>query len=188
MLHRFTAELEEYIEPLLTLPLDNAWEEIAIRLHVLREFFVSIGAEDLAREAAELAAAADAGGGAGYMPRIQGHCDNMMRLRARLIALKTGEDRARNAERREQAEQVEQVDMETLGRQLSRLHDACLSHRASEAQTAADGLRVMALREDINDQIETICAFVDTLDYHEAQERCARLLEAITPHERGSVA
>ncbi|MCL2789445.1 MAG: response regulator [Desulfobulbus sp.] len=184
MLRRFTAELEEYIEPLLTLPLDGAWEEVAVRLHVLREFFVGIGATDLAQEAADLAAAVDAGGGSAYMPRIQSYCDDMMRLRARLVGLKTEDSQEETAEQLESAKPLTApVDL-TLKQQVSRLHDACLSHRATEAQTAADALRAMALPGDIKDQIETICALVDTLDYHEAHEQCARLLEAISDTAR----
>lgn len=185
MLRRFTAELEEYIEPLLTLPLDGAWEEVAIRLHVLREFFVGIGAADLAQKAAELAAAAETGGGSEYMPSIQSYCDDMMRLRARLVRLKAEDSREKTDERREPARmQAAQADMETLRQQISRLRDACLSYRATEAQRTADSLRAMALSGDIQEQIEMICALVGTLDYHEAQEQCARVLEMITPPER----
>ena len=196
MLRRFTAELEAYIEPLLTLPLEGAWEEFAVRLHVLHEFFVGIGAEELAREAAELTAAADAGGEGATMPRIQGYCDDMMRLRAELVGLKT-RDSQEVAERREQAdaqagpptapvdlaELAAQVDLAELARHVSRLHDACLSLRATEAQETADSLRRIALPAEIGERITAICTLVDALDYHEAQELCARLLATIAPPE-----
>jgi CheY-like chemotaxis protein len=184
MLRRFTAELTEYIEPLLSLPMDGSWEEVATRLHVLQEFFIGIGMGDLARDAADLAAAADAGSGSGCMPRIQSFCDAMMRLRAKLVGLNAGNNRERIAGRREQKEtRVEQVNLTTLRLCVSRLHDACLSYRAAEAQAAADGLRRIAAPEDMEDEIEAICALVDTLDYHEARERCARLLETTNPRK-----
>jgi len=190
MLRRFTAELEEYIEPLLTLPGDGAWEEVALRLHVLHEFFSGIGAEELAQEAASLAAAADAGGDGAGMPRLESYCDAMMRLRASLVGRRTrdGEDKA--AERRQQARpQAVHVDLEIFKQYVSRLHDACLSYRATEAQTVADELRKMAAREDIDEEVAAICGLVDTLDYHEACERCARLLatiETVTPPENAT--
>ncbi|MCL1980836.1 MAG: response regulator [Proteobacteria bacterium] len=188
MLHRFTAELEDYIEPLLTLPLDGAWAEVTVRLHVLREFFVGIGADDLAQKAASLAAKADKGGSSECMSRIQSYCDAMMRLRAKLIGLKTKKSQDSIPERNEQTTpQDVQTDLATLRQHLSLLHDACQSFRSTEAQTTADSLRAMVCDEDLADQIATICALVDTLDYHEAQERCARLLETITPSERDTV-
>ena len=178
LLRRFTSELTEYIESLLTLSLDGSWEEVAIRLHVLRDFFVGIGAEELARDAAALAAEADAGGGAGCMPRIQSHCDDMMRLRAKL--LKFRDDRKRTVVRHAGGNtRVEKVDLATLKQHVSRLHDACLAHRATEAQATADILRRVVLREDMADRIENICALVDSFDYHEAQERCAHVLETL---------
>jgi len=187
MLRRFTAELTDYIEPLLTLPIDGSWEEVAIRLHVLREFFIGIGAEKLAQEAANLAAVADGGGDSECMPRIQSYCDAMMRLRAGLVGLKTANSRESAAGRRAQKrERVEQVDMAALKKHMTRLCGACLSHRATEAQAIADGLRRMALRKDMEEPIDAICALVDTLDYHEARERCLCLLETITPREGGA--
>jgi hypothetical protein len=187
MLRRFTVELTDYIEPLLTLPIDGAWEEVAIRLHVLREFFIGIGAEELAQEAASLAAVADGGCDSECMPRIQSYCDAMMRLRAGLVGLKTANSRESAAGRRAQERgRAEQVDMAALKKQVTRLSDVCLSHRATEAQTIADGLRRMVLRKDMEEQIDAICALVDTLDYHEARERCLRLLETITPREGGA--
>jgi len=186
MLRRFTAELTDYIEPLLTLPIDGAWEEVTIRLHVLREFFVGIGAEELAREAANLAAVADGGGDSECMPRIQRYCDAMMRLRAGLVSLKAAHSPESAAgQRAQERERAEQVDMTALKKHMARLHDACLSHRATEAQAIADSLRRMALRKDMEEHIDAICALVDTLDYQEARERCLCLLATITPRERG---
>jgi hypothetical protein len=177
-LRRFTSELTDYIEPLLSVPMDGTWEEVATRLHVLREFFIGIGVEDLAREAAGLAEAAGAGGGNERMPRIQSLCDAMMRLRASLVGLSAGNSEVMFVERRQQERaRADRTSPATLGGLVSRLHDACLSHRAAEARAAAEGLRRMAVREDIADQIEAVCALVDTLDFHEARERCARLLE-----------
>ncbi|MCL1985961.1 MAG: response regulator [Betaproteobacteria bacterium] len=182
MLRRFTFELSDYIDPLLSLPVDGSWEEVAIRLLVLREFFVGIGAEDLAQEAAALAAAAEAGGGDECMLRIQSHCDAMMRLRASLVALKDGHRHKLAADgRRKQKRTRPEMEPVVFRQQVERLHDACLSHRVSEAQAMADELRRMHMGEDIEEQIEAICALVDTLDYHEARERCAYLLERLGP-------
>ena len=179
MLRRFTLELEEYIEPLLTLSGEGAWQEIAIRLHVLWGFFISIGAEELAREAAALAEVSDAGGGREcVVPRIQRHCDAMMSLRATLVGLKAGQRREAPVERREQ-ETTPAPGPAAFRRKVSRLHDACLSYRATEAQATADSLRKMSLPEDMGEHMARICALVDTLDYDEARERCARLLEMI---------
>jgi hypothetical protein len=114
------------------------------------------------------------------MTRIQGYCDAMMRLRAKLVGLRAEQSRESAAERREHTTgRVEQVNLTTLRRHVARLHDACLSHRATEAQAIADDLRRMAWRKDLDDQIHVICALVDTLDYHEAREQCARLLKMI---------
>ena len=189
MLQRFTVELEDYIEPLLTLPRDGAWEEAATRLHVLRDLFAGIGAEELAQKAASLATMAETGGSGAGMPRLQEYCDSMLRLRAKLIGLKNQKSQVRIGGRREQATpQDARVDLATLRRYLSDLRDACLSFRSTDAQTTADSLRKMVCDEDMADQIAAICALVDTLDYHEAQERCARLLETITPPERDTAA
>jgi len=186
MLRRFTAELTDYIEPLLTLSLGASWEEVAIRLHVLHEFFAGIGAEELAREAADLAAAADTGGDSTWMPRIRRYCDAMMRLRAELVGLKAA-NRGSAVERRTwEGVRTEPMDMATLKEHMTRLHDACLSCRATEAQAIADGLRKMALRKDIETQIEAVCALVDSLDYQEAQERCVCLLKTIEACEGGA--
>jgi len=199
MLRRFTAELNDYIDPLLALPSGDAWEETSLRLHVLREFFAGIGAEELAREAAVLAAdaVAEAAGGAaphfkqdggpggarGWLPRIQNYCDAMMRLRAKLAGLHAKNIRERAAERREQEwKRTDPADLVKLDRYVSRLHDACLSHRAAEAQETADGLRRMAVRKDLEEHITVICRSVDALDYSEARERCAHLLKAIKTH------
>jgi len=184
MLRRFTTELEEYIEPLLTLPGEGAWEEVALRLHVLHEFFIGIGAEELAEEAVSLAAAADAGGDGASMPRLESYCDAMMRLRASLVGRKAKDSEDKAAERRQQARpQAVHVDLAIFKQYVSRLHDACQSLRATEAQTVADELRKMTAGEDIDERMTTICDLVDTLDYHEAQELCARLLETIASRE-----
>ncbi|MCL2876904.1 MAG: response regulator [Betaproteobacteria bacterium] len=187
MLRRFTAELTDYIEPLLTLSVDGFWEEVAIRLHVLREFFVGIGAEELAQEADDLIAAADAGGDSECMRRIQSYCDAMMRLRAGLVGLKAANDQEGAAHAPEKV-RTEQVDMATLKEHVANLSEACLSFRATEAQATADGLRKMAVHKDMEEQIEAICSLVDTLDFHEARERCSCLLEAIALRERGAAA
>ena len=187
MLRHFTSELSDYIEPLLTLPVNGCWSEVAVRLHVLQEFFTGIGAEDLAREAAILAAAADAGGDDACMLRIQSHCDAMMRLRASLVGLKDKNTRKRSAKRREgEKPRTGQMEPATFIRQVTRLHDACLSCRLTEAQASAYDLRQAVVHEDIEEQIETICALIDTLDFHEARERCASLLETFKPHESQS--
>ncbi|MDR0239275.1 MAG: response regulator [Deltaproteobacteria bacterium] len=199
MLQRFTAELNDSIEPLLVLPSGEAWEETALRLHVLREFFAGIGAEKLAREAAVLAAdaAAEVAGGTtlrlkqdgveGWLPRIRGYCDAMMRLRAGLAGLHDKKIRAHAAERSEQEwKRTDPEDLVKLNRYVSRLREACLSHRAAEAGETAAGLRRMAVREDMEEHITAVCRLIDTLDYHEAGERCAHLLTLIKMHRSGT--
>jgi len=201
MLRRFTAELNDYIDPLLVLPGGDAWEETALRLHVLREFFAGIGAEELAREAVVLAAdaAAEAAGGTAlkqdggrggvrdWLPRIQNYCDAMMRLRARLTGLHAGKILERAAERREQEwERTDPADLVKLSRYVARLHDACLSHRAAEAQETVNGLRRMAVRKNLEEHITAVCSLVDALDYAEARERCAYLLKEIKAHRFGA--
>jgi hypothetical protein len=110
--------------------------------------------------------------------RIQRYCDAMMSLRAMLAGLKAEQKRATVVERREQ-EKTPAVSPLTFGRRVSRLHDACLSYRAAEAQATADALRKMALPADMDEHIERICALVDNLDYDEAREQCARLLSIL---------
>ena len=192
MLRRFSVELEDYIEPLMTLPLNGAWEEVAARLHVLRNFFAGIGATDLAQQASALAARADAGGGEECLVRIQDYCDAMMRLRAKLIGLRIQKSQAKMGGGRQRVKPemspAAETDLATLRQLLSDLHEACLSHRASDAEAAAASLRTMAGDEEMIERIAAICALVDTLDYHEAQERCANLLETITPHDHDTAA
>ena len=110
------------------------------------------------------------------MPRIRRHCDAMMSLRATLAGLKAGQRREAPAARREQ-EKTPAPNPAAFRRKVSRLHDACLAYRATEAQATADSLRKMSLPEDMGEHMARICALVDTLDYDEARERCARLLE-----------
>ena len=188
MLHRYTVELTDYIDPLLTLSSDSSWKEAATRLHVLRNFFTAIGAESLAQEASTLITLADAGGGSMYMPRIHRHCDAMMRLRAGLLALKaehSGEIKA--AEPPEPRKiRTEPADLPKLKRYVARLHEACLSHSATAAQRTADDLRRIVLPESMEEKIENICALVDNLEYREAHERCAQLLEEIEGYKFGT--
>ena len=203
MLGRFMAELGDYIEPLLTLPIGGAWEEVALRLHVLREFFIGIGALALAQDAAALmreAAAKAAGGEASllpqdggldgadaWLPRIQRYCDAMMRLRAKLAGLHVKKTQEHATDQRElEWERTDPADLVKLNRYVLRLHDACLSHRAAQAQETVDGLRRMAVHKNLEEHITTICRLVDALDYPEARERCAKLLKAIKMHRLGA--
>ena len=185
MLRRFTVELTDYIEPLLTLSIDGLWEEVAVRLHVLGEFFSGIGAEELAQEATDLAVVADTGGDSEYMQRIQSYCDAMMRLRAGLVGLKATNDQE-GAALTPEKERTEQVDMATLKKHVAHLSEACLSYRATEALATAKSLKKMAVHKDMEEQIEAICSLVDALDFHEARERCSSLLDAVGIRERGA--
>ena len=188
MLRRFTAELDDYIDPLLARPGSEAWEEALVRLQVLREFFAGIGAEELARDAAGLAAGAMAASGdPDWLPRIRSYCDAMIRLRAGLAGLNAGKRRESVVKRRvREGPRAALADMAKLQHCLSRLHDACLGHRAAEAREMADDLRRMALRDDMEDDAAAVCALVDSLDYPEARELCARLLKKIRPHRFGA--
>jgi CheY-like chemotaxis protein len=189
MLQRFTAELVDYIGPLLNLSADGDREdreETAARLNVLWEFFSSIGAEDLALTGAQLAAA-DAGGGQAYISRVRSYCDDMLCLRAKLASLKDWNSRDGRAERREPERRgAGRVDLAALRRHISGLRDACLACRAEEAQTLADGLRSLAWPGDLEEQMAAICALIDDFDYHKAHELCAGLLEAIKPEAWGN--
>ena len=193
MLRRFTSELTNYIEPLHSPPADGAWEETALRLRVLQEFFAGIGAANLAQDAANLASMAVAGGGSGYMSHIRDYCDAMMRLRAGLLSLKSQKKAAprvkqdaKDSASPSNRARTEPADLVKLKRYVSRLQNACLSYRATEAQATVDSLRRMAVHEDLEAPLEAICALVDTLDFHEAQELCAHLLERIKIHRFGA--